>query len=46
MDEENELVCEECGAKLTGEEGIMLCWYCQEEDETTETIPYDPLYDD
>ena len=33
MDEETELVCEECGAKLTGEEGVMVCWYCQAEEE-------------
>lgn len=30
MYEEEVLTCEECGAKLTGEEGFNICWYCQE----------------
>jgi hypothetical protein len=35
MDEE--LTCEKCGAKLTGEEGMMICLPCQEEEEGNES---------
>jgi len=30
-DEDEDLLCEVCGAKLTGEEGMMICFCCQEE---------------
>ena len=30
---EDELNCEVCGAKLTGEEGMMICMPCQQESE-------------
>jgi len=29
---EDELYCDICGAKLTGEEGMNICIPCQEED--------------
>jgi hypothetical protein len=30
-DNEEDLLCEICGAKLTGEEGMTICIPCQEE---------------
>ena len=32
MYDEEEWYCQECGAKLTGEEGMMICIPCQEEE--------------
>jgi hypothetical protein len=46
MDSE-EMVCEQCSAKLTGEEGMMICLPCQdgENDEDSSDYPEQKPYE-
>jgi len=32
MEDNEDLICEICGAKLTGEEGMTICFPCQDEE--------------
>ena len=42
---EDDLNCEVCGAKLTGEEGMMICHCCQESSEDNSLLDDCPLKD-
>jgi len=41
---EEELTCQECGAKLTGEEGMTICLPCQEGDEVEDDFDGSELH--
>jgi hypothetical protein len=41
MYDEEELTCQECGAKLTGEEGMTICLPCQDGDDEVQSDDFD-----